>query len=294
MRVFLSGASGRIGRAVIPRLLEAGHEVVGATPHPGDLAGTGAEEFVGDLLERSDFLVRARTLRCDAVVHHVTEPHRPPRRPRHMATTNRLRSEGTSTLIAAARSMGATRFVAASAVYGYGLRDHGPEPLDEDAPFGDSADQMTAAVQRALLSLEQQVAAFGGVTLRLGIVYALDDPIPVVVSDADGVLPFLHLDDVADATVVALGRKSPGVFNIVDDEPVSWRELHSARAAALGRTAPTALRTWLVDAGAPFAARLVAHTSLRVSNQRARRGLRWRPRRPSYREAIAEHHGPTG
>ncbi|MDM4762787.1 NAD(P)-dependent oxidoreductase [Galbitalea sp. SE-J8] len=286
MRVLLAGASGRIGRLVIPRLIAAGHGVVGTTRHPGGLAGTGAEEFVGDVLNRSDFVTRAAGLGCDAVVHHVTDLRRPPRRPRQMTETNRLRSEGTSTLIAAARAMGAKRFVAASVVYGYGFRDHGDALLTEDAPFGDAAEERERAVQRALLSLEQQVAAFGGVTLRFGLFYAADDPIPVVARDADGTLPFVHIEDAADATVVAVGRKSPGVFNIVDDEAVSWRELHAARAAALGARPPRTLAPWLLDRAAPFAADLIAHTSMRVSNVRARRGLRWKPRYSTFRDAL--------
>lgn len=289
MRVFLAGASGRIGRLVIPRLLAKGHQVVGVTRHAGALDGTGAEEFVGDVLDRADFVTRASAMECDAVIHHITDLHRTPLRPRDMRGTNRLRSEGTSTLVAAAREMGATRFVAASIVYGYGFRDLGPDPIDEDAPFGIATEDRERAVQRALQSLEQQVAAFGGVTLRFGMFYAVDDPIPVVASDATGVLPFLHIDDAADATVSALSRKTPAVFNIVDDEPVSWRDLHAARAHALGRRPPRALRTWMLDLAAPYGADLIAHTSMRVSNARARRSLRWKPRHPSYRDALAEY-----
>jgi nucleoside-diphosphate-sugar epimerase len=274
----------------IPLLLDSGHEVIGLTRTPGALAGTGAEEIVADLTDRAAFLRLTSGLKADAVIHHATALRRPPRRPRDMVATNRLRTEGTSTLIAAARAMGAKRFVGASVVYGYGFRDTGPDPLDESAPFGEEDHPSTAAVQRALLSLEQQVTAFGGVILRFGLFYAPDDPVPPVATDADGVLPFIHIADAAAATVASLKRVR-GVFNVVDDDPVSWRELHTERAHALGLREPQRLPSWMFDLGAPFATNIATRTSMRVSNAYVRKSLRWRPSFPSFRDALERHVG---
>jgi nucleoside-diphosphate-sugar epimerase len=288
MRVFLAGASGVIGRELIPRLLADGHEVVGTTRTRGSLDGTGATEFVGDVRDRAAFIAAASALSCDAVIHQLTAYRKPPRTFRRMAATNRLRTEGTNTLVAAARAMGATRFIAASSVYGYGFGNHGDIVLDERSPFGRETDGRILAVERALGSLEQQVRAIGGVSLRYGILYTPGGHIPPIPRDAGGVLPFVTLSDAADATILALTKARPGsVYNIVDDDPVSWRTLHEARAAAAGAPTPTEYRSRTIALAAPFAASLVTRTSLRVSNSRAKTRLGWAPEYPSYRDALA-------
>ena len=137
MRVVLAGASGAIGRLLVPRLIAAKHEVIGITRTPGSLASTGAREVVADVLHRDALLEALAGIKADAVIHQLTALRKAPSSMRDMRDTNRLRAEGTSTLIAAARLVGATKFVAASFFGGYGLTDHGRTPLTEDAPFGD-------------------------------------------------------------------------------------------------------------------------------------------------------------
>jgi nucleoside-diphosphate-sugar epimerase len=287
MRVFLAGASGVIGRALIPRLLEAGHEVLGLTRTPGSLAGTGAQEIVADIRDRDAFLAMASGMTIDAVVDQLTALRRAPTRYRDMRATNRLRSEGTNTLVAAARAMRAKKFVAASIVYGYGFADLAAETLDESAPFATDTEGRTAAVQEALLSLEQQVHAFGGVSLRYGLFYSATSAVSPVSSDWDGVLPYVHVEDAAAATVLALAKGRRGaVYNIVDDEPVSWRALNEALAAAQG-TRARPHRSWLIELGAPFGANLVTRTALRVSNTLAKRQLGWKLAYPTYRDGLA-------
>ena len=286
MRVLLAGATGAIGTRLVPQLIAAGHEVVGLTRRRGALDGTGAEEIVADLLDRQAVLTVVAGQHFDAVIHQATDLGRPPLIYSHMLATNRLRSEGTSTLIAAARLTGANKFVTASVFYGYGFADLRPEPLVETDAFGLLSTASLDAVHQALLSNEQQVHAFGGVSLRYGLLYG-DAPALVVASDWSGKLPVLHLADAAAAAVRALERGRPGAtYNIADDRPVSWRELQRAAAIAAGRRFPLALPSWALRASAPFAAELLTRTSMRLSTAKARRELGWRPQYPSYVEGL--------
>lgn len=287
MRVFLAGASGVFGRELVPQLIAAGHEVIGLTRTPGALAGTGAEEFVADLGDRAGFLAAASVLRFDAVIHEATALRRPPARFADMVETNRLRSEGTNTLVALARIVGARRFVAASIVYAYGFADFGDTVLDEATPFGAESEGRLAETQDALLALEQQVRAIGGVTLRYGLFYAPGQVPSPHSTDWDGALPWVHRVDAAAATVLALERGKPGaVYNIVDDEPASWRAVNVALAELQAKRS-FGVRSWVLALVAPFGMNLMTRTNLRVSNARAKAELGWRPEHPSYRGALA-------
>src|SRR5664279_4266778 len=193
MKVLLAGASGAIGRYLVPQLIAAKHEVIGITRTPGSLDGTGAREVVADVLDREALLGAVEGIRADAVIHQLTSLKKAPSTSRAMRETNRLRAEGTSTLIAAARKVGAKKFVAASFFGGYGLFDHGNESRTELAPFGE-VDGRADAVQLALLSLEQQVHAFGGVSLRFGLFYeSTTTSVSPVARTWDGLLPMLHV-----------------------------------------------------------------------------------------------------
>ncbi|MGV8885424.1 MAG: NAD-dependent epimerase/dehydratase family protein [Microbacteriaceae bacterium] len=287
MRVLLAGASGAIGRYLIPQLVAAGHEVVGTTRTPGALANTGASELVTDVVNRHDFLTLVQGHTFDAVVHQLSSLSRTAMTYADMRATNRLRSEGTSTLLAAARITGATKFVFQSSVYGYGFRDHGMKVLDESAPFGQLPGTRLDAVQKALLSGEQQARAFGGVALRYGVFYRGRGSIPPVVDGWHGVLPFVHLEDAASATVLALHNGVAGsVYNIVDDVPVSWDAVHEARSNTYGLPGPTRQSLWFTRVRSPYGAHLIGETSLKVSNARAKAELHWQPRYPSYLDAM--------
>jgi nucleoside-diphosphate-sugar epimerase len=290
MRVLLAGASGAIGRYLLPQLIEAKHDVIGITRTPGSLASTGAEELVADVLDRSAFLEALEGVEADAVIHQLTSLRKPPSRLRDMRDTNRLRAEGTSTLIAAARLVGATKFVAGSFFGGYGLIDHGREPLTEESPFGD-LDGRADAVQRALLSLEQQVHAFGGVSLRFGLFY---DSTSVSVSPVsrswDGRLPMLHVSDAATATVLALEKYRPrAVYNIADGHPLSYRAREIARAKSAALSAPLRLPDGLLRIVAPYGSLLLTRTSMDVSSALAETELGWTPRHPSLLETLGQH-----
>jgi nucleoside-diphosphate-sugar epimerase len=287
MRVLLAGASGDMGRHVLPLLTRAGHTVTALTRRPASASELGVQSVVADLLDRPRVLDAVAGLEFDAVIHQATALKRAPRRYSHVSTTNRLRMEGTSTLLAAAKATGATRFVTASVFYGYGFDDFGDRVLDEDAAFGERPGGEVDAVFRSLQSNEQQARAFGGVALRYGLLYRGRGAIPTVPSDWRGELPFVHVDD-ATVAAAALDAAPGSVYNVVDDTPASWREVHEARASAFDLPEPTRVPSWLIRRAAPFGALLLTETSMRVSNARARADLGWAPAFPSYVEGIAD------
>ena len=222
----------------------------------------------------------------DAVIHQATALRDSPATHAQMMHTNRLRTEGTSTLLAVARRSGAKRFVTASVFYGYGFLDHGAAPLTEEEPFGLRDGSANDEVLRCVLANEQQVSAFGGISLRYGLFYG-DGMGPVMDSTFEGVLPLVHLEDAAAAAVRALTRGRRGAsYNIADDHPVSWRELQQAQAVAEGRRFPVALPTWALRASAPFGAEVLTRTSMRLSTAKARREMGWRPQYPSFADGL--------
>ena len=286
MRVLLAGAAGAIGVRLVPKLRAAGHEVTGLVGTPGALDGTGADEIVASLLDRSAVLDGVEDRDFDAVIHQASELARRPLQYSHMLITNRLRTEGTSTLIAAARATGATRFISASAFYGYGFSNFGTEPLVETDTFGALGPRRLDPVTLAVLSNEQQTHAFGGVCLRYGLVYGVR-PARIVASDWDGELPMLHVEDAATAAVHALEHARPGeIYNIADDRPVSWRELQQASAIAAGVPFPLAVASSVMRQTMPYAAELFTRTSMRLSTKKAKRQLGWRPEYPSFAEGL--------
>ena len=263
----------------MPQLRAAGHEVVGLSRAP-------EADISVDLLDRQAVLARLEGESFDAIIHQATSLAVSPASHAQMTRTNRLRSEGTSTLVAVARRSGAKRFVTASVFYGYGFLDHGATPLTEEEPFGLRDGSANDEVLRGLLSNEQQVRAFGGIALRYGLFYG-DGMAPVIDSAFEGVLPVIHLEDAAAAAVRALTRGRRGAaYNIADDHPVSWRELQQAQAVAEGRRFPIALPSWALRASAPFGAELLTRTSMRLSMTKARRELGWRPLYPSFADGL--------
>ena len=286
MRVLLAGATGEIGRLLLPLLVRSGHTVTGVARHATGSTSFGSSEIVADIVDRESLLAAVDGHEFDAVIHQATAFSREPRRFAHMTQTNRLRTEGTSALLAAARATGATKFVSASAFYGYGFDDFGQKAVDEDSVFGAQPGGPADPLHRALLSNEQQTRAFGGVALRYGIFYRGRGPIPAVAADVSGVLPFVHIEDAAAATVAALDAPAGSVYNVVDDTPATWREVHEARARAFDAPEPTVVPTWLMRRTTPLRAELLTATSIRVSNARARAGLDWTPAYPSFVEGI--------
>ena len=288
MRVLLAGATGAIGRYLVPQLLEAKHEVIGITRVAGALAKyDGVREIVADVLDRDAFLDAIDDVKADAIIHQLTSLSRTPATFRDMRMTNRLRAEGTSTLIAAAKRIGAKKFVAASFFGGYGFLDLGDETVDEHSPFGEP-DGRSDAVLRALLSLEQQVHAFGGVTLRYGLFYdSVASTTGPISRTWNGVLPMLHLSDAAHAAVLALAKGKPGTaYNVADSNPISYRTREFERAAAAGLKPPAQYPDGVLRVAAPFGSLLLTRQSIRMSSDKAAAELGWAPEFASLTDGL--------
>ena len=304
MRVLVTGATGVIGRRLTPLLASSGHEVIALTRRsaPGPTGpARDARAVIGDLLDR-DHVVRAvRTVRPDAVVHMATAIPRsidPRRLAADFATTNRLRTEGTRNLLAAAADLGVRRFVAQGLAYAYDPAGTGVAA--EDDPLWQDPPKQFAPVLAALRELEELTAGVGGTVLRLGhlcgpgSIYAADGSfaaqvragrVPLVGGGAS-VFSFTHAHDAATAVVAALDREVAGPLNIVDDEPTPMRQWLPEYARALGarapKTAPAALARLAVGGwGVAFMTRLRG-----ADNSRAKAELSWKPRYGSWRTAL--------
>jgi nucleoside-diphosphate-sugar epimerase len=301
MRVLLAGASGAVGAPLTRQLMAAGHQVVGITRSQANaqrLRSAGAEAVVADVMDRGNLLTAVRDVRADAVMHQLTALGTTKVR-KAMLGTNNLRTTGTAHLLAAARAVGARRFLTQSIVLGYGYRDHGPHVITEDDPFAEPAPGPFGPVLAALRSTEEQVLSadeMEGIALRYGAFYGQDSftrmiinlvrkrrlPVP---SSGGGYATFIYLEDAAAATVAALEKGRAGqTYNIVDDEPVRWADYLDTLAAELGVRRPWRVPGWMLRP-IPYLHTLVT-TSMRVSNAKARRELGWAPAVSTYREGI--------
>lgn len=308
MRVLLAGGSGAIGLPLVRRLVAGGHEVTaihrGASGHDR-LQAEGATPVRADVLDRATLLEKLAGHRCDAVISQLTALKKPPTRHADMAATNRLRTEGTANLLAVAEQARAERFVTQSMFFGYGYGDFGDRLLTEHDQFAPTGHGGFEQALSAMRSDERQVfgaSEMQGIALRYGLFYgpeAAGDALvralhkrrlPVI--SRGGVLPLIHVDDAAHATVLALERGAAGAaYNIADDEPVSFSDFVTALAAAIGAPRPMSVPSWLLTATPYLKAMMVG--GMRVSSARARDELGWRPKFPSYREGIssmAEHY----
>jgi nucleoside-diphosphate-sugar epimerase len=298
MKVLLAGASGAIGVPLTRRLVANDHEVLGLTRNRAGgaaLEALGATPVVADALDRDGLMRAVAGQSADAVIHELTALRKPPLRPSGMAPTNQLRIEGSANLLEAADELGAKRFVTQSIIFGYGFYDHGPGILTEDSPFGRPAGNRNDPAIAAMLSAEEQAfTAPEGIALRYGLLYGGDVEerrallarrgLPVA---RGGLIGWVHHDDAAAATVAALEHGRPGqAYNIVDDQPATWREVFTTMAAVLGVPRPRNLPPWLVRLVAPYVASFAVDTSMRVSNAKARNELGWRPAYPTFREGI--------
>jgi nucleoside-diphosphate-sugar epimerase len=300
MRVLVAGSTGVIGRLLIPKLRGAGHEVIAlhrTAAAAGGLEALGATPLHADVLDRSGLAEALAGSAVDAVIAELTALKRTPIRHRDMATTNRLRTEGTANLLAAAPGMGAHRFVTQSIVFGYGFGDWGGRVLTEADPFGPPGRGRFEAHVAALRSNEQQVLGARGLTgtaLRYGLFYGSGGAsagivdgvrrrrLPVV--RGSGPLPWVSVGDAAAATVAALEAPG-GAYNVVDDLPVSLADMITATAEAIGAPEPRVVPELLLTL-TPYA-RAVMKGGLRVSNAKAKADLDWVLEAPTYREGLA-------
>jgi nucleoside-diphosphate-sugar epimerase len=300
MRVFVAGASGAIGTRLVPQLIDRGHEVIGtfrSPAHAERVRALGAEPIALDLLDARAVRQAVLETRPEAIIHQATDlaDVRFGRSlDRSFASTNRLRTEGTDALLAAAREAGVRRFVAQSfASYRY-AREGGPAKAEDD-PLDPSPPAMARQTNAAMRHLDQAVTNAGGIALRYGGFYgASNDGLvkPVrkrqfpVIGDGDGISSFIHLDDAAAATVLALEHDLAGIYNIVDDEPAPMREWLPALAQALGAKPPRHVSLWLAGLVAGKGMVMMAVGSRGASNAKAKRELGWTLRYPSWRQGF--------
>jgi nucleoside-diphosphate-sugar epimerase len=300
VNVLLAGATGAIGVPLTRHLIAAGHRVVGLSSTPTNhdvLRALGAETMVVDAIDRDALLRAVDGLQADAVIHQLTALKNASPRLRADDPTSALRVRGTSNLLDVANLVGARRFLVQSLIFGYGYGDHGLRELTEHAPFGYAQGGYADPVIAALESAERQAFVAEGIALRYGIFYGPNTfsdlfvnmmrrrllPIP---RGGGGTVCWVHVEDAAAATVAALERGKPGqAYNVVDDEPVNWRDFTWALAHAYGTPKPWELPYRVLRLAAPYLAVMMAST-LRVSNARARRELEWRPSMPTYRDGV--------
>jgi 2-alkyl-3-oxoalkanoate reductase len=302
MRVFVAGASGAIGTRLVAQLIDRGHDVIGTYRSPGHaerVRALGATPIALDLLDRQAVRLAVLEAAPDAVVHQATalsDLRDFKHFDRSFAQTNRLRTEGTDALLAAARAAGVPRFVAQSYASALYERAGGPVKTEDD-PLDPSPVPAMRETHAAMRYLDETVAAAGGIVLRYGGFYgAANDGLiePVrkrqfpIVGDGGGVSSFIHLDDAAAATVLALEHGGAGAFNIVDDEPAPVREWLPVLAKVLGAKSPRHVPRWFARLFAGEAGVMIATESRGASNAKAKRVLGWTPRHATWREGFAE------
>jgi nucleoside-diphosphate-sugar epimerase len=306
MRVFLAGATGVIGRRLVPALVAAGHQVTGMTRSPEKidaLRAAGADPVLADAFDGPALVQAVRVARPDAVVHELTSlpPRINPRTiKRDFVVNDRLRSEGTRNLVNAAQAAGVQRIVAESIAFVYAPGPPGTLHAETDPLYLQVPKSFQRTV-RALVDLESSVLGAGGVILRYGYLYGPGSSIAVdgtiaedlhrrrmpIVGRGRGVWSFIHVDDAVSATIAALDHKGPRVFNIVDDNPAAVSQWLPALAQAVG-----AKRPWHVPI--PVARLLAGSFGVETmtnaqgaSNALAKHQLNWQPAYPSWREGFS-------
>ncbi len=282
MKVLIAGATGALGVPLVRALIASGHQVLGITRTPGKssrLATLGAQPIVADVMDRENLLRAVDGQRADAVVHALTAlPKNGPMRHRDMYQTDALRD--------------------------YGFGNWGDSILTEEQPFAPPGRSRELERHLAgLRSMEQQifeatrVGWIEGVSLRYGSFYGPESTAPLIdllrrrslplPAGGQTFMSWIYIEDAAAAMVAAIERGRAGqAYNIVDNEPVRWHDFMTELARAVGAPAPWSLPRWALRLVAPFAEIIMAETSLRVSNARARSELDWVPSVPTYREGI--------
>jgi len=314
MRVFVAGATGVIGRQLVPQLVEAGHDVVGSTrssAKAGWLREAGATAAVMDPLDRAQVMTAVMRAEPDAVIHELTALRGQAnlrRFDRSFAETNVLRTRGLDILLEAARAARATRFLAQGYTGWPNAREGGPVKTEDD-PLDPTPPRAMRESIAAIRYLEATVPAAEGLTglvLRYGALYGPGTSMAEeyatmirrrkfpIIGDGAGVWSFVHVADAAAATVAALDHGRPGVYNVVDNDPAPVSEWLPYLAAVLDAKPPRHVPVWLGRLAAGEVGVAMMTQSRGSSNARARRELGWEPAHPSWRSGFADSVGTAG
>jgi nucleoside-diphosphate-sugar epimerase len=312
MKIFVAGATGVLGRQLVPQLVARGHEVVGMTRSAAKqdlLRSLGARPVVADALDPDSVAQAVASAEPEVIVHQLTAlsgDFDMRHIDRFFETTNRLRTEGTDHLLAAARAVGARRFVAQSYAGWPAERSGGPVK-DENAPFDLDPPEALRGMMAAIRHLEGAVTGatwLEGVVLRYGGFYGPGTTLSAdpaashtaairkrqfpVVGDGGGIWSFIHVADAAAATAVAVEHGERGVYNVVDDEPAPARSWMPELARVLGAKPPRRVPRWLGRILAGEAATIMMTEVRGASNEKAKRELGWKPRYASWRQGFAQ------
>jgi 2-alkyl-3-oxoalkanoate reductase len=307
MRVFVAGASGVIGPVLVPMLVKDGHQVSAMTRTPGKidaLEAMGAEPVLCDVYDADRLRDAVMAAQPELVISHLTDlpkKFNPRKLKEAYAANDRVRGPGSENLLAAAETAGARRFLWQTV--SFMTRPAGPPVLDETAPLWTDAPGSVATSIRLHERMERLITGnsnLEGIVLRFGFWYgprtgfASDGSIAgavrkrryPIVGNGGAMAQFVHVDDVAEATIAAMTRGTAGVYNITDDDPAPMREWLPDYARALGAKPPRHVPVWL--------ARLLTNSFLATqatqmrgaSNEKAKRELDWKPRYASWREGF--------
>jgi nucleoside-diphosphate-sugar epimerase len=304
MRVFVTGATGVVGRHLVPGLVAAGHQVTAATRKPGNLArlrAAGAEPVVLDALDREAVIAAVVAAAPEVIVHELTalSEMRSLRRFDHVfAATNELRTRGTDNLLAAAERAGTRRVVAQGHNFVY-EQSGGPVKTEEDPlvtrPIP-SATRSMAAMRYLDATVQSWVPE--GIVLRYGTFYGPGASEPFVdavrkrqlpvIGGGTGIWSFIETSDAASATLAAIEQGEPGAYNIVDNDPAPVSEWLPYLAMVAGAKPPMRMPAWLgrILAGEFSVAQMTRARG--CSNEKARKELAWEPRYPSWREGFRD------
>jgi len=307
VKVFVAGASGAIGRPLVRQLVAAGHKVTGTTrreERAEEIRAAGANAVVCDALDDAALREAVAEAAPEAVVHQLTAlPHELALKGDFLESTNRLRTEGTRNLLDAARAAGARRYLSHSVAFFYA--PEGDWVKDEEAPLLEDAPGPFGGATRAIGAMERQVTTaedIEGIVLRYGWFYgpgthfaadgwqakeARRRRLPVV-GKGTGTYSFIHVEDAASATVAAVERGAPGIYNVADDEPAPMREWVPLYAEAVGAKKPMRAPVWVATLVAGSAAGMMTTQLRGASNAKARRELGWAPRYSSWRQGFRE------
>jgi nucleoside-diphosphate-sugar epimerase len=308
MRVFVAGATGVIGRSLVPQLRAAGHDVTAMTRSPeraDQLAEQGAEPVVCDAFDAGGVERAVAEAKPDVVVNELTDIPKalnPRKFEEQFATNDRLRREGTGNLMRAAEAAGARRLIAQSIAFAYAPADR--LRAEDDALFEDAPAPWGQSVA-AVRTLEEQTLGsetVEGVVLRYGYfygpgtAYAGDGSTAAmvrkrafpIVAGGTAVYSFIQVDDAAAATVAALDRGAPGIYNVVDDDPAPVRDWLPEYAAALEARPPRKVPRFVARLGGGRLGVYMLTGLQGATNGKAKRELGWSPRWPSWRQGFRE------